>query len=120
MNDQLAKTLGINFVERRKGQNNDLTIVKSKDGDRYNFSFSGRDGAKMGDYFRVAPTDKRLYIAPGCKDNYGFKLRRASASTDRRYCSILASTVGNISGYIGSHAVKYDSDLDVYFVTKGE
>ncbi len=118
MNEQLAQALGIKFARNRKGMSSsaryDLRISKSKDG-RYTLSFSIKCAKKLGDYVRVAATDKRLYIVSGCKDEYGFKM--AGKEGYRRYVYLTPSTIGFIDKFVGDHELQYYEDLDAYYVT---
>ena len=125
MNDQLAKTLGINFVQRgSRGGYSKSDVRISKTGGtsktKYLFSLSEGTSKKMGEFVRIAPTEHRLYITPGCNDEYGFKLSAHGKNSHRRYTALTANAVGFIDGFLGEHALKYDSELDVYYVVKGE
>lgn len=121
MNEQLAKALGINFIEKRTRVSSscDVKITRS-DSKFYNgylFSFSDKFAKKLGDRVRVAVTDKRIYFVSGCDDEYGYKLmRQKSKSNTRAYIRLPVSSVGFIDKFLGSHSVAYYEDLDAYYV----
>ena len=116
MNDQLARTLGIEFIRNGKSAyNGDLVIRKSKDKKMYIFSFSDKYTEKLGGYVRLAVAKNRLYIAPGCKDGYSFRI--VSKSNGRRgYVNIMASTIGFIDKFLGQHKIEFYEDLDAYYI----
>lgn len=116
MNDQLAKTLGIEFVEKRERSVADVTISKRPAQKDYNFSLSPRAAKKMGGYVRVGKSKTRIYIVPGCNDKHGFKLT-GGRNSKRRYVAIRQEAIGLIDNFTGNHALKFDADLDAYYVT---
>lgn len=116
MNDQLARTLGIEFVRKRRAPiKSDLEIRKIKNHNSYSFSFSELFADKLGGYVRFAVAKNRLYIAPGCKDEYSFKITGKSNGA-RGYVHVSASTIGFIDKFCGVHMIEYYKDLDAYYI----
>lgn len=119
MDEKLAKALGIRFVEKKKNRvvNVDVYIGKTTakaNGVRYTFSFSPEACKKIGEYVRVGVGTRRIYFVPSEMGGEAFKVNRKHSS--RGYVYLGASSVGFINEYIGDHKLRYDGDLDVYYI----
>lgn len=119
MNEQLAQALGIEFIRKKSRATSgaDLRITKST-GNRYSFSFSKKFANKMGGYVRLAKAKDRIYIVPGCKNEYGFKL--SGTNSVRKYVLVSAATIGFIDKFLGEHTLLYQDDLDAYYIRAKE
>ena len=115
MNEKLAQALGIEFIKKmnKASSNTDLKVTKST-GNRYSLSFSWKCADKLGGYVRLARAKDRIYIVPGCKNEYGFKL--SGSNGKRKYVLVSASSIGFIDKFIGEHTLLYQSDLDAYYI----
>lgn len=123
MDEKLAKALGIRFVEKKKNRavNVDVHIGKTTakaNGVRYTFSFSPEACKKTGEYVRVGIGTRRIYFVPSANCGESFKVNRKHSS--RGYVYLGASAVGFIDEYIGDHKLRYDGDLDVYYIRRTE
>lgn len=119
MNDKLAQTLGIKFIEKKRSAGRAVDVAITKQSKCYAFSFDAKAGKKLGEYVRVAHSKSRIYIAPGCRDKYGFKVTQ-HAQGKRKYVHVAIDSIGFIDAFIGDHKLKYDADLDVYYITEDE
>ena len=119
MNEQLAQALGVEFIKKksRAASSADLRVTKTT-GNRYSFSFSKKFANKMGGYVRLAKAKDRIYIVPGCKNEYGFQL--AGSNSARKYVLVSAGTIGFIDKFIGEHTLLYQDDLDAYYIRAKE
>ena len=75
-------------------------------------------GKTVAELRELAKAKDRIYIVPGCKNEYGFKL--SGTNSVRKYVLVSAVTIGFIDKFLGEHTLLYQDDLDAYYIRAKE